>query len=153
MRSITVAIAVAVALIVGAALGAVQANPDTGAVVIGAINIETGKTYLREEILHRQFKDGGDIMGLAIRPLTDGYNLLRFGYDANGECRTEALPLKVVGKKLVFEELKWFTTCLGVACHFCMPNYHKTACECTDGSDCTFGVDVSGMGLEAVVIY
>ena len=153
MRSIIATIALATTLIVCTGPGTVQANSDTGAVVIGAIDIHTGETYLHEDILRRQFKDGGVIEGFVVRPLIDGYNLLRIGYDTSGDCHTEALPLKVVGKKLVFHELKWFTTCLGAACSFCAPNYHKTACECASGGDCTFGMDVGGMGLDVVVIY
>jgi hypothetical protein len=145
--------ALATALVICTRPVSAQVSSGAASVVIGAIDIHTGETYLRENILRRQFKDGGPIEGFAVRPLVDGYNLLRIGYDADGNCRTEALPLKVVAKKLVFEELKWFTTCQGIECSFCAPNYHKTACECADGGDCTFGMDVSGMELDVVVIY
>src|SRR5690606_33776239 len=104
VRSIMVAMAFAAAFIVCMGSDPVRASSDTDGVVIGAIDIHTGETYLREDILRRQFKDGGDIEAFVVRPLTDGYNLLRIGYDAKGNCRTEALPLRVVGNKLVFEE-------------------------------------------------
>ncbi len=80
----------------------------------------------------------------------DGYNLLRIGKKPDGSNYTEALPLKRVGNKLLFFELKKFVACALGSCAFCMPNYDKTGCECADGSNCNFGIDVSGMGIETV---
>lgn len=119
---------------------------------IAKIDKESGKIQIREKILRKEFKDGGKILRFEIKKFADGYNLLRIGKNKDGANRTEALPLKLKGDKLLFFELKWFVACDLGSCDFCSPNYDKTACECAMGENCNFGIDVSGMGLDTVTV-
>ena len=120
---------------------------------IAKIDVDSGKIQIRTKILRKTFKDGGKISRFEVKKFADGYNLLRIGKKKDGANYTEALPLKLAGNKLLFYELKKFVTCSMVKCDFfCMPNYEKTACECGHGEDCTFGIDVSGMGIDTVTV-
>ncbi|MCP5054390.1 MAG: hypothetical protein GY940_44900 [bacterium] len=119
---------------------------------IAQINADSGKIKIREKILRKEFKDGGKISAFKIKKFADGYNLLRIGTSKDGSSRTEALPLKLKGRKLLFYELKWFVTCSMSGCSFCKPNYDKTTCKCPDGSSCVFGIDRTGMGYETVTV-
>jgi hypothetical protein len=160
------------------AVDVARAN-DPG-VTIGYVNPQTGQSQLLNGALKKQFVDGGPIQRFAVRLMGDGYNLIRAGKDAAGHCRTEALHLSVVGNQLRFKPATWFFVCSSDVCDdnnpdewiepgpngepgylsqgfgICSPNHWKTSCECIGNrtwvTTCDFGIDVSGMGYEHVVI-
>lgn len=137
-------------------------------VVIGTIDT-TGRAHLDERLLRRDFADGGVIEHFLAMPFHDGYNLLRIGTDRDGNCRTEALRLVRQDVRLKIQEVRWFTTCSSSTCNannddgnadtidfaMCSPNHAKTACDCVGEqgvSNCNFGIDVGGMGLDTVLV-
>lgn len=113
-------------------------------VTVAKLDAESGKIMIREQVLRKKFADGGKIERFEVKEFIDGYNLLRMGTDKDGKGHVEAFPLKMKAGELVLGKLKWFVTCDITAANcvnraFCLPNYEKTACQCPDGPDCTFG--------------
>jgi hypothetical protein len=150
------------------AMSVLAAEPPPS-VVIGTIDPATGRAHLDERLLRRDFADGGVIKHFLAMPFHDGYNLLRIGHDADGNCRTEALRLARSDFKLKVQDVRWFTTCSSSTCGannddgdadtidfaMCSPNHAKTACDCVGEqgvSNCNFGVDVGGMGLQTLLV-
>lgn len=122
-------------------------------VVIAKIDAESGKIKIRERILRKEFADGGKIERFEVKEFVDGYNLLRIGKSKDGNNHVEAFPLKLKTNVLVLGEVKWFVKCDIASGCFCRPNFQKTACECADGTDCTFGRGSSeGMGIDYVLV-
>jgi hypothetical protein len=103
---------------------------------------------------------------------------VRIGTAANGNCRTESIPLQLSGNRLIATSVRWMTTCDSAQCtSFCLPNRGRTACDCngnigslgtsdlidefdvesqhTGGGEpahCNFGIDVSGVELDTIVV-
>lgn len=99
------------------------------------------------------FQSGAQIDHFAIIHLADGHHLLRRGQDANGTYRTETIKLQLrPSGVLVFEPVVWYTICNSPQCMGCSPNQQNNGCDCPGGGNCTWGIDVSGMGLEVVVL-
>jgi hypothetical protein len=121
-------------------------------VPIAEIDVKSGKIKIRESILRKEFKDGGKILKFKIKKFADGYNLLRIGKSKKGYNFTEALPLRLREKLLLFFEVKKYVTCAMGECGFCRPNFEKTACDCGGGGECTLGIDTEGMGFENLTV-
>jgi hypothetical protein len=146
-------IAMSLFLITGAlSLNAAPPPPSTNGVVVATINSTTGDVTICENILKKQFKDGGMISTFQVKVFQDGWNLLRIGVNASGLSQTEAIQVARIGNEIKFFPVTWYVVCDMAGCSFCSPNSQKSACECPSGSNCNFGIDHSGLGYVDVVI-
>jgi hypothetical protein len=108
------------------------AGPPT-AVVIGTVDQAAGQAWLKKELLLTKFGNGDPIEHLLVRQYHDGYHLLRIGKNASGGCRSESIPLKISGSRLVATEVHWFVICDSPSCDgFCTPNANRSGCDCFD---------------------
>jgi hypothetical protein len=156
--------------------GSLYAEP-LKAVVIGTVDQANGQAWLRQELLHTKFKDGGSIDHLLVRQYHDGYHLLRVGKSATGACHSESMPLQLSGNRLIATAVRWVVLCDSPSCDgFCTPNSARSGCDCHGleelpidsdqlndfdvenshssnhgPAQCNFGIDVSGIGLQTIL--
>ena len=110
---------------------------------------QTGEIVILEDRLRKTFADGGPIRDFRIERLIDGYNLIRVGNEADGTCRTEALPLvrSDFALELALDHLAQRLYCRSTTCETsggakgeCQPSWSKQNCPCSRGGDCGIGL-------------
>jgi hypothetical protein len=147
------------------------------AVVIGTVDQAAGQAWLKQELLHTRFSNGGPIDHLLVRQYHDGYHLLRVGKSATGACHSESMPLQLSGNRLIATAVRWVVLCDSPSCDgFCTPNSARSGCDCHGleelpidsdqlndfdvenshssnhgPAQCNFGIDVSGIGLQTIL--
>ncbi len=144
------------ALVSLAAVSNANAAPDI--VVIGSVDPMTNRVTMFEDLLIKQFLDGGAIHRLYGRYdiKSKSYYFVRAGKTTNGDCLTEVFNLvRVAGNRLALAESDGLTAwrpiilqklgptfdCTSMDCFSCEPGGipqfgEKPECGCSDGGRC-----------------